>query len=433
MIRRNGAKWDPMCACVRLRPVVSVLLSSVIAILLTARESAAHAKLQTASPPANSQLDQSPSEIKLSFTEPIEVRLSKITVRSAKQSQAPSVSSVPGDRRSCIAGLTPLKAGAYVVDWQVVSSDGHATSGSYSFTIREHETQAPAVTQPEEPMGLPPPPPPDPSRREMAARWLFIAGVALLLGAAVASAASFGGDGDITVAATGWAIAAVGIVLLGDAQRRAAAASYDELMQTTIGHALIWRGAALAAAAAALIAARAGAPRLGAMMLVATSALASIAVHSAAGHAAAVERYSFAAIGLQSVHFAAAGVWFGGLAALLAGTRGHPDAAKTTAVRRYSSLAGVALATVGVTGVLRTVQELSSWRQLASTDYGEAALAKGVLLVAIAAFGALNRWRSVPAAPTDLRPLRRVALIELGLMTVALAVAAILATLAPPE
>ena len=422
-----------MCARVRFPRLTWVILSIVVALLLSPRESAAHAKLQAASPSANSQLDQSPSEIKLSFTEPIEVRLSKITVRSARQSQALSVSGVPGDRRSCIAALTPLKPGAYVVDWQVVSSDGHATSGSYSFTIREHETQAPAVTQPEEPMGLPPPPPPDASPREMFARWVFISGVAVLLGAAAASAARFGGGGDITVAATGWAIAAVGIVLLGDAQRRAAAATYGELMQTTIGRALIWRGAALAASAAALIAARMGAPRRAAMTLVAAFALAAIAAHSAAGHAAAVERYRVAAIGLQSLHFAAAGVWFGGLAALLAGTRGDPDAGKTTAVRRYSSLAGIALATVGVTGILRTVQELSSWHQLASTDYGEAALAKGVLLVAIAAFGALNRWRSVPAAPTDLQPLRRVALIELALMTVALAVAAILATLAPPE
>jgi putative copper export protein len=126
-------------------------------------------------------------------------------------------------------------------------------------------------------------------------------------------------------------------------------------------------------------------------------------------------------------------MWFGGLAALMRGTRGEPGAEKAKAVARYSTLAGAMLATVGATGILRTVQELSSWHQLAATDYGQAALAKGALIVAIAAFGALNRWRSVPAASTDLRPLRRFAVVELVLMTVALAVAAILATLSPPE
>jgi putative copper export protein len=267
----------------------------------------------------------------------------------------------------------------------------------------------------------------------MVARWLFLAGAAALLGAATASVASFGGDGDIAVATTGWAIASLGIVLLGDAQRHTAATTVGELLGTSIGHALLWRAAALAAAAVALIAARTPSRRRGAMVLVAVFVLASIAVHAAAGHAAAIEGYPVAAIGLQSLHIAAAGVWFGGLAALLAGTRGQPDAGKTAAVRRYSSLAGVALAIVGATGILRTVQELSSWQQLIATDYGQAALAKGLLLMAIAAFGALNRWRSVPLASTDLRPLRRFAFVELTLMTVALAVAAILATLPPPR
>ena len=168
------------------------------------------------------------------------------------------------------------------------------------------------------------------------------------------------------------------------------------------------------------------------MTLVAVCALVAIVVHVSAGHAAAVQAYPLAAIGLQSVHFAAAGVWFGGLASLLAGTRGGPDARKMRAVQRYSSLAGFALAIVAATGILRGLQELSSWHQLAATSYGQAALAKGVLLVAIAGFGALNRWHSVPIAATDLRPLRRFALVELALMAVALGVAAMLATLAPP-
>jgi copper transport protein len=424
-----------MCACVRLRPSIWLILSFAVAMFGPARESAAHAKLQTARPAADAQLNEPPSEIKLSFTEPIEVRLSTIAVRdrSSERAQTVHASAVAGDRRSVAAPLTPLQPGVYVVDWRVVSADGHAMTGSYTFTIRGRQPQAPAATPPADIAPAPASPPrPGASRTEIAARWLFLAGAAVLLGTATASAATIGGEGDLAVATVGWAIAALGIVLLGEAQRRTALTTAGELLGTSIGHALLGRAAALAGAAVALIAARTPSRRRGAMVLAAACVLASIVVHAAAGHAAAIEVYPVAAIGLQSLHFAAAGVWFGGLAALLAGTRGGPDTRKTAAVRRYSSLAAFALAIVGATGVLRTAQELSSWQQLIGTDYGQAALAKALLLIAIAGFGALNRWRSVPAAATDLWPLRRFALIELVLMTVALGVAAILATLAPP-
>jgi hypothetical protein len=78
------------------------------------------------------------------------------------------------------------------------------------------------------------------------------------------------------------------------------------------------------------------------------------------------------------------------------------------------------------------VNELSSWGELFSTGYGQAVLAKVALLLAIAAFGALNRFRSVPAAAVTLRPLRRAASGELMLTAGALLAAAMLGSLAPP-
>ncbi len=408
------------------------LLALAAGVFLPAREAAAHAKLRSSTPAANAQLDESPSEIRLSFTEAIEAGLLSITVRDQAGSGSRNIRghAVPGDARTCAAPLDRLQPGAYTVEWRAVSADGHAMTGSYTFTIRARETPPPAAAPPSSAA----PPTPEPmraSRREMVARWLFISGVAALFGAAAASIASFGGEAEMPLAAGAWIVACLGLALLFDVQRRTAGATAGELLTTSIGHALLWRAAALAVAGIALFAARSSARRV-AMAVVFVAALASMAVHSAAGHAAAVERLPAAAIGLQWIHFAAAGVWLGGLAALLGGTRGEPDAAKTAAVHRYSTLAGIALATVASTGMLRTAQGLSSWNQLVGTDYGQAALAKGALLLAIAALGALNRWHSVPAASTNLRPLRRFALIELMLMVVVLGVAAILATLSPP-
>jgi len=335
---------------------------------------------------------------------------------------------VDGDRRSCMVALTPLEPGTYVIEWRVVSVDGHAMTGTSRFTILGAQPQPSAVPAPTVPSSSPVM---RASRREMAARWLFITGVAALLGAAAASAGGFGGPGGF--AAGCWILAVLGTAALADAQRRTAGTGFGELLRTSIGHSLVARAVPLLAAGLLLLTPRSSALRRPSSALVVALALAAMWFHAAAGHAATVERFGFAAIGLQWLHFAAAGVWLGGLAALLAATRGAPDVEKTTAVQRFSALAGMAIVVVGVTGVLRTAQQLSSWGQLVSSDYGQAALAKATLLIAIGALGALNRWYSVPAAPTSLRPLRRFALIELALMIVVLGVAAILATLSPPE
>ena len=43
----------------------------------------------------------------------------------------------PGERRILIAPLRPgLAAGAYKVEWRVVSLDSHVTQGDFDFTIR---------------------------------------------------------------------------------------------------------------------------------------------------------------------------------------------------------------------------------------------------------------------------------------------------------
>jgi hypothetical protein len=85
-----------------------------------------------------------------------------------------------------------------------------------------------------------------------------------------------------------------------------------------------------------------------------------------------------------------------------------------------------------VTGTVRSIDELSSVGQLFSTGYGRAIVGKVALLALIVGIAARNRRRSVPAAASDLGPLRRTSRIELGLALAALAVAAVLGSLAPP-
>jgi hypothetical protein len=91
-----------------------------------------------------------------------------------------------------------------------------------------------------------------------------------------------------------------------------------------------------------------------------------------------------------------------------------------------------ALVVMVATGTVRAIDELSSPADLVTTAYGLAIVAKIALIGVILVLAARNRRRNVPAADSDLRPLRRTSIGELGLATAALLAAAVLGALAPP-
>ena len=412
----------------------SVLALAVILGGLAPREARAHAGLRFSNPAAGAALGDTPKVVQITFWEKPEATLSEIrvldTAGTARQLDRPAP--VPDAPMALAVHVRPLEKGVYTVTWRTISSlDGHATVGAFAFGVGVKPSGVVGS-------GMAPAYPP-PTPREMVARALFIAGVVLLLGAASATVLRFGGPSDLRLAAAGWAAALVGLLLLAAAQRRNAGASYVALAHTAIGRTLFWRAVALLAAGVALVAAARSAEtadRIRRLMTgVALAALVAMAVHTAAGHAPASGSRVVAipAAIAHWTHFAAVGVWMGGLAALLLALRGAPSLEKAEAVARFSRIAAVGLLAVALTGVWRTRNELSSWHDLAATGYGRTVAVKLALAAAIAALGAFNRWRSVPAAATSLRWLRRAGGGELALAAGAVAAAAVLGTLAPPR
>ncbi|HEX2064273.1 MAG TPA: FixH family protein, partial [Acidimicrobiales bacterium] len=229
-------------------------------------------------------------------------------------------------------------------------------------------------------------------------------------------------------------VAGTGLVVLALAQRDAAGVGFGDLAGTDVGRALIWRAVGvLVAAGLVVVALDPRRFRRPALVLAGVAAAAVMLVHVEAGHASAEGPFRWGQILAQWAHFAAAGVWLGGLAALLLGVRGGPDAPKARAVRRFSAAAGVALGVVAVTGVLRAVDEVGSWGALFSTGYGQLVVVKGGLLLLLAVLGGFNRYRNVRLAGRNLRGLRSVSKAELALGVGVVAAAAVLATLVPPE
>src|SRR4029077_9010942 len=111
----------------------------------------------------------------------------------------------------------------------------------------------------------------------------FIVGLVALIGATAAAVARFGGGVELPLAAGGCAVAFAGVVLLAFAQASNARVSPAALLTTDVGHALLWRGAPLAAAAIAL-----GCRTMGAALI---AALAAVALHVVNGHAGAADRW----------------------------------------------------------------------------------------------------------------------------------------------
>jgi copper transport protein len=381
-------------------------------------------------PVAGVALGDTPTAIRLTFTEKPEASLSVIRVldTNGAQRQLGPVEPFAGDLLSLTVRVRRLGHGVYTVTWRVVSAvDGHATAGAYAFGVGVSPTGAATPASSTIPVA---------SRLEMLGRWILLVGLVALLGAAVASVARFGGGARdaLKLGAGGWLLAVVGLVLLVDAQRRSAHASLDELFNTSVGRDLIWRGVAIGAAGGSLLLARRAPRRFRkvAMPAAALAALAAMAIHVAAGHAASGAWPRTVSVAFQWAHFAAAGIWIGGLATLLLGLRGAPSAGKAAAVRRFSWFAVGGLVVLGATAIARAVEELSAWGDLVHTGYGRAVLAKGALLLAIAGVAVVNRRRGVPAAATDLGLLRRLSRVELVLAAGALALAAVLGSLAPP-
>ena len=99
----------------------------------------AHALLLKAVPAVGGTIAASPADIRITYTEGVEPKFSKITLTAEDGSQVSlgAVAVDPADHATLIAAVkAPLRPGSYKVVWHVVSVDTHATQGSFSFVVK---------------------------------------------------------------------------------------------------------------------------------------------------------------------------------------------------------------------------------------------------------------------------------------------------------
>lgn len=126
----------------RFRQLAVAATLALAALGVAAPAAMGHAAFAEAAPPPGTRLEQSPARITLSFTEPLNRKLTRAELVSAGgERRIPAAVEASPDRQVILRPTGPLETGPYRVEWHTVSTqDGHALEGSFGFGVR-----APAV------------------------------------------------------------------------------------------------------------------------------------------------------------------------------------------------------------------------------------------------------------------------------------------------
>jgi len=99
----------------------------------------AHALLDKAEPAVGSEVAPGPTELRLHFTEGVEIRFSGVEISGADGKAVVPVKLASDPANPAIVMVTlpsALAPGGYKVSWHVVSVDTHKTQGTYTFTVK---------------------------------------------------------------------------------------------------------------------------------------------------------------------------------------------------------------------------------------------------------------------------------------------------------
>jgi methionine-rich copper-binding protein CopC len=112
------------------------LLLAGALVLAVPAGSSGHSLLLESSPAAGASLTRPPATVSLRFNNRIEKTLCRVRLvdeRGSARVLAPARGETAPDRLT--ADVPPLAPGAYRVEWQVLSTDGHIVSGTFPFRL----------------------------------------------------------------------------------------------------------------------------------------------------------------------------------------------------------------------------------------------------------------------------------------------------------
>lgn len=131
----GGPQRTGMCRAQALALLVAVLVAGLAAQTGTAL---GHAAFLGSTPEPGTRLETGPEEIVLTFTEPLNGKLSRARLERVEDGTSAQIESEPaGGQRMIVRPRVALERGAYRLEWHSVSTeDGHALQGTFSFGVQ---------------------------------------------------------------------------------------------------------------------------------------------------------------------------------------------------------------------------------------------------------------------------------------------------------
>lgn len=116
-----------------------LMIGAVTAVAAIAAPAAlAHTRLESSQPAANSVVSPAPAQVRLQFSDPLELPFSKVKLVDDKGAvvEASKLAVDPAEARALIATTPGLHAGAWRVQWSTVTRDGHKVKGEFGFRVK---------------------------------------------------------------------------------------------------------------------------------------------------------------------------------------------------------------------------------------------------------------------------------------------------------
>ena len=433
----------------RLPPLLVAVLAALAALLLAAPPASAHTELESSAPKNGTRLTHTPTTVRLTFSEPVE--LADVHIKSAGKQLTVSHS---GRGNDAIQVTVPRTTGQdrLTLVWQVLDmEDGHSTSGTLSFRLTAKGTSDAAA-----------PKAPEPSDTVHAAwvavRWAGYLSLALFIGGLAFLALLWpqGAEDRRTrrILTLSWTAGLAASLLAPGLQGAYGAmgtlgdvlepATYTDLLTTEVGivaacRVLMWVLAAVVLAA--LLqggdrAARSPGWRVGALAV----GVGLLRTTGMTGHNSEGSHPGWGEVA-DLVHLLGVSLWLGGLTLLLIGVlpRRRPEELSAV-VSGYSTLAAVSVAAIVAAGAVLTWQVVGSFDALFHTGYGRLLLLKLavlalVLLIAQRSRGWVRTRLDIAVLlrgdRATVRPFVHSVAAETGLVLVVLAATSLLVTSAP--
>jgi copper transport protein len=402
------------------RLVIAASLLALLALAAIGAERAeAHAFLESSDPPANAVLPDTPSVVRIRFTEPLErVASTKAALYDQVGQLAPgtNVTYDDSDKHVMLVHLPDrLENGTYSVVWQTLSAaDGHRAQGYIPFTIGTVDDVRSVIP----PMigGNAGPP----VWLQTVARWISYVGVAIVIGAwpiwLLVLRPSFSpvwqAGPRLTRRVRKLGYIGVGIALAGsllalyvqsDASNDSASlpsALWTTVSDTRYGRFWLFRVVLVMAAGVAMMGAAWWRPR---NQRATTYGLLGICAllplpFAFVSHASAQTEGRSVAIAVDMLHLLAASIWVGGLVMLIGGLvpalRDLTPAGRRVVLPRvtprFSAVALASWAVILLTGVYAGWLQVGSLKGLRDTAYGTSLTIKLLLIVPLLIAAAVN-------------------------------------------